>query len=97
MVRVDIISDPICPWCMIGKAHLERALERAPDHPFAVTWQPFQLNPAMPREGMDRRQYLEAKFGGKAAAAAAYARIAEAAEEAGIDFRCETQFEEVAL
>ena len=65
MIKLDILSDPICPWCMIGKAHLDRALESRPDHPFEIEWHPFQLNPEMPPEGMDRRAYLEAKFGGK--------------------------------
>ncbi len=63
MVKIDIISDPVCPWCYIGKANLDRALADHPDHPFAVQWHPFQLNPDMP-EGADKRAYLEAKFGG---------------------------------
>jgi predicted DsbA family dithiol-disulfide isomerase len=88
MVKLDVLSDPICPWCYIGKAHLDRALAARPDHPFAVEWHPFQLNPDMPREGMDRKAYLEAKFGGPEGAARVYGRIAEAAREAGlkIDF-----------
>ena len=88
MIKLDIISDPICPWCYIGKANLDRALERHPEHPFEIEWHPFQLNPDMPPEGMDRRDYLEAKFGGREAAIQTYARIAEAGEAAGlaIDF-----------
>ena len=88
MVKLDILSDPICPWCYIGKAHLDRALEAHPDHPFAIEWHPFQLNPDMPPEGMDRRAYLEAKFGGPEGAAQVYGRIADAAKAAGlsIDF-----------
>ena len=84
MVKLDILSDPICPWCYIGKAYLDRALEKAGDHPFAIEWHPYQLNPEMPAEGMDRREYLETKFGGKKAAVDAYAPIAEHAEKAGI-------------
>ncbi|EAR50558.1 DSBA-like thioredoxin family protein [Oceanicola granulosus HTCC2516] len=86
-VKLDIISDPVCPWCYIGKAQLDRALEQA-GNPFAIEWHPFQLNPDMPREGMDRRAYLEAKFGGPEGAAQVYGRIAEAAGAAGlsIDF-----------
>ncbi len=61
--KLDIFSDPVCPWCYIGKARLDRALEQRPDHPFVIEWHPFQLNPDMPREGMDRREYLQAKFG----------------------------------
>jgi predicted DsbA family dithiol-disulfide isomerase len=83
-VTLDIFSDPVCPWCMIGKAHLDRALESRPGHPFAVAWHPFQLNPDMAKGGTDRRAYLEAKFGGKAAAAQVYARVAQAAEAAGV-------------
>lgn len=88
MIKLDILSDPICPWCFIGKTLLDRALAETPDHPFVIEWHPFQLNPDMPPEGMDRRTYLETKFGGKQQAVEVYARIAEAAEQAGlqIDF-----------
>lgn len=88
MVTLDILSDPICPWCYIGKAQLDRALSEHPDHPFSVEWHPFQLNPDMPAAGMDRRDYLEAKFGGKDAAVKVYAEIEKAAQQAGlsIDF-----------
>lgn len=84
MVKLDIISDPICPWCYIGKAQLDRALEAEPDHPFEIEWHPFQLNPDMPPEGMDRRAYLEAKFGGQGGAVKVYSQIAEHAEAAGL-------------
>jgi len=88
MVKLDILSDPICPWCYIGKTQLDRALDAIPDHPFTIEWHPFQLNPDMPAGGMDRRAYLEAKFGGKDGAVAAYAPVVAQAEAAGltIDF-----------
>lgn len=87
-VKLDIMSDPICPWCYIGKTHLDRALAAEPDHPFVIEWHPFQLNPDMPAAGMDRRSYLETKFGGKEAAISAYAPVVTHAEAAGlsIDF-----------
>lgn len=85
MTTLDIISDPICPWCYIGKAKLDRALEAAPDHPFEIQWRPFQLNPDMPAEGMDRREYLELKFGGREGALKVYGEIAKTAEETGLD------------
>ena len=87
-IKLDILSDPICPWCYIGKAHLDKALATEPDHPFVIEWHPFQLNPDMPREGMGRREYLEGKFGGKEAAVRAYAPVVENAAKAGlkIDF-----------
>lgn len=84
MVTLDILSDPICPWCYIGKAQLDRALATRPGHPFAVQWHPFQLNPDMPPEGMDRQAYLEAKFGGRQGAVQAYLPVAEHAEAAGL-------------
>lgn len=83
--KIDIISDPICPWCYIGKAQLDRALAENPDHPFLIEWHPFQLNPDMPSDGMDRRAYLEGKFGGKEGAVRAYAPVVENAKAAGLE------------
>jgi len=85
MIKLDILSDPICPWCLIGKAQLDRALERHSDHPFTIAWHPFMLNPDMPPEGVDRRAYLEAKFGGPEGAAQVYGRIADHARAAGVE------------
>ena len=87
-IKLDIMSDPICPWCFIGKAHLDRALQDHPNHQFQIEWHPFQLNPDMPADGMDRRAYLEGKFGGKDGAVRAYAPVVENAAKAGlrIDF-----------
>ncbi|WP_238366587.1 DsbA family oxidoreductase [Mesobacterium pallidum] len=85
MIKLAIFSDPICPWCYIGKTQLDRALEAAPDHPFDVEWHPFQLNPDMPVGGMDRRAYLAAKFGGEEGALAAYTPIMEHAKSIGLN------------
>lgn len=85
MIKLDILSDPICPWCLIGKTRLEKAMEAEGDHPFVIEWHPFQLNPDMPKEGMDRREYLETKFGGKENAVRVYSEIARHAEEEGLD------------
>ncbi len=91
MVQLDIISDPICPWCYIGKAQLDRALAESGaetgTNPFDIGWRIFQLNPDMPPEGMDRRSYVETKFGGPERARTVYARIEAAAAEAGIEMR----------
>jgi predicted DsbA family dithiol-disulfide isomerase len=89
MVTLDILSDPVCPWCMIGKASLDRALERAGDHPFVIEWHPFQLNPDMPPEGADRKTYLEKRLGGPARAAAAYASVLEHAKAACVTLNLE--------
>ena len=84
-VALDILSDPICPWCYIGKTHLETALAELPDNPFVIQWHPFQLNPDMPAGGMDRRSYLETKFGGRDGAIKAYAPVVEHAKATGLN------------
>ena len=90
MIRIDIVSDTVCPWCFIGKRRLEAALkQRGPGEPVAVTWQPYQLNADMPEGGLDRREYLEAKFGGPERARAAYDRIRGVGAGVGIDFQFE--------
>lgn len=66
MLPLDIFADPVCPWCLIGKAELDRALESRPSHPFQIAWHPFRLNPQMPRGGMNRIDYLHAKLGERA-------------------------------
>jgi predicted DsbA family dithiol-disulfide isomerase len=87
MIPLDIFSDPVCPWCHIGKAHLDRAVAAAGGSPFAMRWRMFRLNPDMPPDGMDRRAYLEAKFGGPEGAAQVLDRIAEAGRAAGLSMR----------
>lgn len=81
-VRIDVFSDTICPWCWIGKRRLERTLDARPDLDAEMIWHAFQLNPTMPAEGMERKAYLEAKFGGARSARVVYGRvIAEGARE----------------
>ena len=87
MVRLDIISDPICPWCYIGKANLDKAIAETGVNPFDIDWRIFQLNPDMPPSGMDRKAYLEAKFGGPDGATQVYDRVGEYAREAGLDLK----------
>ena len=89
-MKIDVISDVVCPWCFIGRRRLGTALallaEREPLFQPVVRWHPFQLNPDLPREGMDRQAYLEAKFGGRQGAAASYERVSAAGQSVGIDF-----------
>ena len=89
MVKLDIFSDPICPWCYIGKSYLDRALEKVGNHPFNIQWHPFQLNPEMPLEGVDRKKYLETKFGGRDLAVKAYMPVLEHAALAGLNLKLE--------
>jgi predicted DsbA family dithiol-disulfide isomerase len=87
--RIDIVSDAICPWCYIGKRQLERALALlAPEglH-FSVHWNPFQLNPDMPKGGRDRVAYRAVKFGSAERARELDERVASAAAGVGLSFR----------
>lgn len=87
---IDVVSDVVCPWCYVGKRRLEAALAvraaRASRAAPVVRWHPFQLNPDIPAGGVDRRSYLEAKFGGPERARDIYARVEAAGRDAGIDF-----------
>ena len=89
MIRLDIFSDPVCPWCLIGKAHLDRAMESRPEHPFQVQWHPFQLNPEMPKEGVGHVDYLAAKFGSREKAVQAMLQVAEHAKAGGAEIDME--------
>jgi predicted DsbA family dithiol-disulfide isomerase len=73
VVHIDVVSDVVCPWCFIGKRRLETALTLIPDIAVAINWRPYFLNPWIPREGIDRKTYLETKFG----SVERYATIAE--------------------
>ncbi|UFM64868.1 DsbA family oxidoreductase [Paracoccus sp. MA] len=83
-VRLDIFADPVCPWCLIGKAELDRALESRPGHPFAITWQPFRLDPQMPQAGMDYVAYMKMKFTDEKGIIAAMKPVMEASERLGL-------------
>lgn len=89
MITIDVFSDPICPWCFIGKKRLDEALAARPDIPVTVRWRAFQLNPDMPRDGMDRQTYLSAKFGGAERAGEVYGHIRRVGSQVGIDFQFE--------
>jgi predicted DsbA family dithiol-disulfide isomerase len=86
-ISIDIVSDVVCPWCFIGKRRLEKALAQFEDHTVRITWRPFELNPDMPRGGMDRDRYVAAKFGGPERAKEIYERITDAGAADGLKFR----------
>jgi predicted DsbA family dithiol-disulfide isomerase len=87
MLTVDVISDVICPWCYIGKRRLEKAVAaRAGRHEVRVRWHPFELNPQMPKDGMDRRAYRTAKFGSWERSQALDAQVATAGAREGLAF-----------
>jgi predicted DsbA family dithiol-disulfide isomerase len=85
-MQLDIYSDTICPWCYVGKRRLERALAARPQPELAVRWRAFQLNPGMPLDGMERRAYIEAKFGSADRARRIYDAVSAAGAGEGIAF-----------
>ncbi len=89
MRTIDVISDAICPWCWIGKAHLDAALEelRRDGLEFRIRWRPFQLNPDMPEEGVERTAYRARKFGSLERSRQLDAQVAETGRAAGLEFR----------
>ena len=86
MIELDIFSDTVCPWCYIGKKRLENALNKYKNLEIKQTWRPFQLNPGMPPDGMDRQEYLISKFGSSDAAKTVYENIYEEGVKEGINF-----------
>ena len=90
VLTIDVYSDVICPWCYVGKRRLDRALARfGGAFVTNVVWRPFQLNPTMPREGMDRRAYLEAKFGTVDAYEQLQEQVSAAGSADGVSFAFE--------
>ncbi len=87
--RLEIVSDAICPWCWIGKTHLDRALAILAEEgmTFEIGWLPYQLNPDMPAEGVERAAYRAQKFGSVERGAELDAKVAEAGRAAGLTFR----------
>lgn len=85
-VRVDVISDVVCPWCYVGKRRLERARALAPEIEIEVRWLPFQLDASIPPGGIPRATYLARKFGSAARASEIFDRVRQAGAEEGIPF-----------
>lgn len=85
-MRVEYVFDTVCPWCYVGKRRLERALAQRPNARIAVQWRPFLLNPDLPSDGVDRKVYLDRKFGGQARVQRVHAAVAAAAQMEGITF-----------
>lgn len=89
-VDITVISDAICPWCFIGKRHLDLALAELPEEiGVSVAWHPFELNPDMPAGGLSRRDYRTAKFGSWERSRALDAQVETAAARAGIEIHHE--------
>ncbi|ANT54035.1 DsbA family oxidoreductase [Mesorhizobium amorphae] len=85
-ITVDVVSDVVCPWCFIGQKRLDKAIAAAGDIDVTVRWRPFQLDPTIPPEGKDRREYMLAKFGSEQRIREIHARIEPLGEAEGIRF-----------
>ena len=85
-VRIDVVSDVVCPWCFIGKRRLEKALALKPDIPVEVHWRPYFLNDWIPREGISREQYLTTKFGSPERYKGIAQRVSAAAAAEGLTY-----------
>ncbi len=86
LVRIEIFSDIVCPWCFVGQSRLAAALAKRPEIPVEVIWLPFELNPAMPPEGRPRAEYLLERFGDVNRFADAQRQLQQIGEQEGIRF-----------
>src|ERR1700722_14977546 len=86
-MRIDIYSDTVCPWCYLGKRRFELAMAARPHYEPRVTWRPFELNPDLPTEGVDRMTYLPARMGTPGRGAQAQAELTRQGEASGMAFR----------
>lgn len=84
-ITVDVVSDVVCPWCFIGQKRLDKAIA-AVDIDVRIRWRPFQLDPTIPPEGKNRRDYMVAKFGSEQRIREIHARIEPLGEAEGISF-----------
>ncbi len=85
-IKIDVVSDVACPWCYVGKKRLEKALEQWQGPEVDVEWHPYQLDPYMPLEGLDRKTYLGNKFGSLEQVQPMLDHLQLAGEEEGIQF-----------
>lgn len=86
LAHIDVISDVACPWCFVGKRNLERAIANTEDFEVNVNWHPYQLDPTIPEEGLDRESYLINKFGSIERYEQLAQRLFDTGKEVGIDF-----------
>jgi predicted DsbA family dithiol-disulfide isomerase len=86
-IKIDVVSDVVCPWCYIGKRRLEKAVDQLKDkYEFELEYHPFELNPGMPVEGTDQKKYLTNKFGGEDRYKQITDRVTSVATEEGLRF-----------
>ena len=85
---IDYVADVVCPWCYVGWARLKSALELRPDVQAMIRWRPYQLNPELPDEGVDRKALMAAKFGtDPESTRAMHDALIQQASDAGIELK----------
>lgn len=85
-ITIDVVSDPVCPWCFIGQKRLDKAIYATPEVDVTVRWRPFQLDPTIPAGGIDRKQYMLSKFGSEERLREIHSRIEPLGAAEGISF-----------
>ncbi|MCV3241589.1 DsbA family oxidoreductase [Mesorhizobium sp. ZC-5] len=85
-ITVDVVSDVVCPWCFIGQKRLDKAVAAVPEVAVDIRWRPYQLDPTIPPEGKDRKQYMLAKFGNEERIREIHQRIEPLGAAEGIVF-----------
>ncbi|KAH1129412.1 hypothetical protein J1N35_000790 [Gossypium stocksii] len=85
LIRIDVSSDSVCPWCFVGKRNLDKAIAQSKDQfDFEIKWHPFFLDPSAPKEGVSKREYYEKKFGSRAQGI--LARMTEIFRNVGLEY-----------
>lgn len=91
-IRIDVVSDIVCPWCYIGKRRLEKAIESIrQDYDFELEYHPFELNPSLPASGVPAKEYLMEKFGGEDRYDQITGRVSQVAASEGLTFDFDKQ------
>jgi predicted DsbA family dithiol-disulfide isomerase len=87
-IKVDIVSDVVCPWCYVGKKRIDEAIESLKDEfDFELVYHPFQLDPTIPEQGIDQAAYFIKKFGSEERVDTVFTQVEAAGESVGIDFK----------
>ena len=86
-LRIDIVSDVVCPWCVIGFINLQKAMTQlSPKVEFEINWKPYELHPEIPENGYDKKLYMQQRFGDLSGKASPYKQIEKIGKSLGFDF-----------
>ena len=85
-LSIDVVSDVVCPWCLLGMRNLQLALAEVEDMDVTVRWRPYQLDPTIPPEGLDRKSYMLKKFGNLERIEASHDRLREIGKKVGVSY-----------